>query len=139
MSSQPVKIKTLQFIGIFCLPIFIQAQKDWQLEKSEDHITIYTQNSESGVKRYKAITHVKGSIAQLAFAITDTRSCLKFMDDITDMQVIETQDSVDFVYCFMDMPWPVSNRDIVLQRQLKWSADSSGFELLLQPEFWIRK
>lgn len=115
--------KTLLF---FCLSIstYISAQTDWELQKNENGISVYTKDQpNSGFKEIKAVATFNSSLSGLIALLTDIPSHPTWLYRCKQTKLLKTISSTElYYYVETYVPWPVSNRDGVIY--FKTSQDS---------------
>jgi hypothetical protein len=92
------------------------AQKDWELQKSENGISVYTKDQVgSNFKEIKATTNFKHSLSELIGLLTDISSHTLWIYNCKQSKLIkEVSPSEVYYYMETSVPWPASNRDGVL-------------------------
>jgi hypothetical protein len=88
-------------------------EKNWELEKSQDGIEVYTRVViGSKHKAVKAIMTIQSSLSAAVGLVRDTSACPEWAalckESYEHERVSETE---VYVYSFNDVPWPVSDRD----------------------------
>lgn len=94
------------------------AQEEWKLAKEKNGITVYTKISEgSNLKAYKAITTLTGvKLSDVAAVIMDSENSERWVADIKHATVVKNiAEHHRLTYYLSELPWPFSNRDMVLE------------------------
>lgn len=92
------------------------AQTDgWKLESDKDSMLVYTRVSESSpIKELKIELDIAASLSQLVAILNDVDFYTDWVYNCTTSNVIENVDTGEFYYYIeMELPWPLSNRDLV--------------------------
>ena len=99
-------------------PIPGMADTGWQLAKEKDGITVHTRDVDgSPVKQFKAFTNVSASLASVLAVMLDSDACSEWIYRCKDANVIKQRKFGDsYVYRIIDLPWPVTDRDIVMHK-----------------------
>ena len=120
--------KTLTYLFIICTLLISMAftparskrdstnSSDWKLVKAEYNIKIYTRNSYgSKIKEFKAITIVTAKMEVLEKLIDKISEYPKWQANIATATVLEKiNKATQYIYYTTSVPWPLTNRDVVL-------------------------
>lgn len=101
-------------------PIPGMADTDWALVKEEAGITVYTRDvASSPVKQFKASADISASLASVLAVMLDSDACAKWIYRCKEAKVLKQNKFGDsYVYRTVDLPWPVTDRDIVMHKQV---------------------
>jgi hypothetical protein len=103
---------------------------NWELVKTEgegaNRAALYRRDTESGYSRYKMEARFDLPVEVLAKALV--HHILNPPDDGGDRRVIERGDGFVAVYQYVDLPFPVSDRDLII-RTVWWSEEAGRYEL----------
>ena len=115
------------FIGIFLLPFTADCQeKEWQLKKDEDGISVYTREVEqSNIKEFKASTKLNSSTETIFRIILDVENYPNWIEDIDYAELLYLRGSEIGMYYQLGLPWPIKDRDVTLVSKYKTLADGS--------------
>ncbi|MEZ5502909.1 MAG: START domain-containing protein [Halioglobus sp.] len=88
----------------------------WVLEKDEDHIQLYTRSvAGSPFIAVKVTTTINAPIEKVASAFGDGNGCSQWRAMCKSSEVLSTvSDTERYVYLVLDLPWPLSDRDMVI-------------------------
>jgi hypothetical protein len=115
-------IKTLPLLIILvCISFSSHAQDKWQLVKDEDGIKVYTRRLDNEkFKEVKANFELKGSPDQL-IAILQNVTHQKDWSFGTKRAYLISRKNRETItyYSEISLPWPLSNRDLVIQLSFK--------------------
>ena len=94
----------------------ISNEAEWTLEKDEEHIQLYTRSvSGSPFLEVKAITLINAPMTKVADAFGDGDGCSAWRALCKSSEVLSTvSDTERYVYLVLDLPWPLSDRDMVI-------------------------
>ena len=98
----------------------------WTLRKDEDGIQIFTRSVDgSKYDEVRATTQIKGRVSSVVALLQDPAYVPK-LNDIISLVRLHEQLAADesMVYMQMEMPWPVSDRDILTHRRVVQDDDS---------------
>ncbi len=110
----------------FFLHIQAQTQCDWELEKDESGIQVYTCKPEgSSFKAFKIITEVTANNLMVVPAIIlDVNNYIKWMPDIRKAELIKKlDDGHDIHYVRTAAPWPVNDRDGIYEQKTTYHKE----------------
>jgi hypothetical protein len=131
----------LVFRIIFCLFFFNQvlvtslcAQK-WNFEKQEDGIKVYTRNeANTSLKSYRGETTFRAPMEKVCSLIGNGKNFDWWGPDITNIRVIVYQPNKYVQYYFIyDLPWPVTDRDLVVDARIKIDTVTGEFSVVSRP------
>lgn len=102
---------TLVLMAI-CLGVELMAQGEWQLQKEDDGIKVYTREVEgSDIKAFKAETVMKGNLSSFVAVLKDVESFPELFSSNKYAQMIEESDTSLLQYSQTAIPWPIKDRD----------------------------
>ncbi len=103
---------------------------DWTLAKESDGITVYTRAIEgSEYLEFRGESVVEGSVAALVSILYDTPASPEWLHQCSFAMTLEelTFDE-NYIFQLYDLPFPVSNREVVLHSQLYWTQEGVRLE-----------
>ena len=111
-----------QKILIFCcmvLSLGTIAAQEWKLSKSNDQIKVYTRHeNDSRFNTIKVVAEFNGSIDKLIRILKDVNNNKNWVYKTNQARVIEIVNPHEFTYyAETSVPWPFSNRDMVIRMQ----------------------
>lgn len=96
----------------------------WTLRKSGDGIEVYTRSVEGwAIDEVRAVAMIDAPAAELAALLGDPTRRPQWDEMCRDGKLITGPDGNQYHHLLYDMPWPVTDRDMVLQVA---SADEGG-------------
>jgi len=89
----------------------------WKLRKDKHGIKVYTRvHEKTGVLEYKAITTIETDLGQLVRIINDVEKYPAWTANCESAEVNKVvNDSTRIEYMTTPVPWPLSDRDVVLE------------------------
>jgi hypothetical protein len=130
-------------IFLLIMPFFCLAQ-NWELKKNEDGIAVYTRKlNNERYKEIKVLCEFKGTAARLTKILQDVDHHSDWVYNTKESHLVKrkNKDTLTY-YSIATLPWPVSNRDFVVQlsftpdpenKVLKIRAQSVGGLVLDKP------
>ena len=93
------------------------AQANWELVEKEEDMTVYVRKQEgSKVKEVKVEGRIKCELSELVKALEDVEGQTAWVESTIEATILDQQDAAHFIfYQSTDMPYPVKDRDVVLQ------------------------
>ena len=121
---------TALFFIFFYTGYTFPAGDDWELRKDRDGIRVYTrEREESGIYMYKVITSIRMKPERVFEQVVDFRENLKYMELVDSLAFLDHRKNERYInYMRLDMPWPVKNREMVMDMKVQFSPDSIRLE-----------
>ncbi len=103
---------------------------DWKQVKASDGITVYTRTVEgSDYLEFRGETVVEGSVAALVAILYDTPAAPRWLHQCSfGMTLEEVRFEENYIFERYDLPFPVSNRQVILHSKLIWNDDGARLE-----------
>jgi START domain len=97
-------------------PSASSTEATWTLEKDEKQIQLYTRPvPDSPFLAVKAITVINAPMPKVAAAFGDGAGCSEWRAMCKSSEVLSmVSDTERYVYLVLDLPWPLSDRDMVI-------------------------
>lgn len=97
------------------------AQNNWKLEKQKDGISVYLSDvAGSNFKAVKVECTLTGTYAKLIALLTNVTMFSNWIYNTKRTRLLERKTPLDFIYYSeTHMPWPLSNRDVVIHMRIK--------------------
>lgn len=110
----------------------VYASENWDLKKDRDGIQIYTRKVEgSPFKAVRGVTRVNARLSSLVALVRDARACPDWADRCGESWVHEKiSETEEYVYTLNELPWPVSDRDVLAHVRWSQSADNLAVTML---------
>jgi hypothetical protein len=124
-------IRIILFIFSLFSSIYLSGQSDWELRKDKDGITIYTRTPEgTNIKEYRVSAEIKSPPSEVYEFLTDLEYRPEWVIKCMGLEIIDTVENHIRYHTGYDIPWPVSDRDLVVETE-SVLKDSSGMSHLL--------
>ena len=105
----------------------------WELEINQEHVSVYSRETESDYIEVKATTSLAGHVGAAVALLFDTDACSNWVSHCRRVQNLSTNSEYDLiVQTFFDAPWPMNDRDMVTHNQLYKYADSETVIITVQ-------
>lgn len=129
------KFLTASVLGLMLLVSGIShgQDSDWDLERDRDGIQIFTRSvAGSPYKEVKSVTQIEDvSLASLVALIEDAEACPQWADKCAESYLVERlSETESLVYTHNDMPFPVSDRDVVAR--VLWNQDPQSLQVTMK-------
>lgn len=114
----------------------------WKLEKTGENIKVYTRKSEgSNIKEFKAVTTVTANMELLEKLIENVSDYPNWQTNIASAKMLKQINKTEqYIYYTTDVPWPITDRDIVIYSEKTVSADGSiTYNLVSKPDYLEKK
>jgi hypothetical protein len=131
-----LKIRLL-LAAVLLLPCFTLAwatDTPWALEQDEGSIQIYTRSvAGSPFLEVKATALIHAPIAHVAAVMGDGEGCSEWRAMCKSSEVLGTAtDTERTIYMVLDLPWPVSDRDMVIHSVIDIDTASKTVSVQLE-------
>jgi hypothetical protein len=125
-STKDLKAVFSVIIYLFC-SAYVQAQDKWVLSKNADGIRIYSLScSKSHIKKLKADFSAKTTVDKLAATLLDLPGYGEWVYSTKTTTLVKQLGPRELLYYTeKHIPWPMSNRDAVIQLKVE-APDSTG-------------
>lgn len=90
---------------------------DWTLEKEEQGVQLFTRSIEgSPFLAVKAVARINAPMIKVLAALGNGEGCTEWRKLCKSSEVIKkVSEQERYVYMVLDLPWPVSDRDLVMR------------------------
>lgn len=111
--------------------------EDWQLAKDEDGVKVYLSSVPgSKYKAYRGVVDIKADVATINALQEDAKGSCKWIHACAEMRVLKSEGADTWTYSKIDMPWPVTGRDVVIHVTIEKTADGGMIRhLKAEPDF----
>jgi hypothetical protein len=101
------------------------AQGKWELKKNENGIEVYTRKAASGnLKELRVICELDATRAQLISTLKDIDNYNQWVYSNKKSVILKTEDPDKIIYYTQcHMPWPLKDRDIIVELNIDTSPD----------------
>lgn len=113
-----------------CSPVsaeLLEQDSRWNLSLDKDNVKIYTRDyDDSDIKAFKAEALLDAPINNVISVMANPRSCIEWVHGCTvSYGFDETSFNKRYAYSVNDLPWPVQDRDYVLEINTTSQPDSN--------------
>ncbi|UVE19741.1 START domain-containing protein [Pseudomonas sp. LS44] len=111
--------------------------EDWQLAKDENGIKVYLSSVPgSKYKAYRGVVEIKANVKTINALQEDVVGSCSWIHACAEMKLLKRQGNEAWTYSTIEMPWPVTGRDLVLHVQGGQAADGTVVrQLKADPNF----
>ncbi len=101
----------------------------WLLVKDKQGVKLYTATiAGSDYVAVKAVTQIDATMETVVEVLGDGEGCNQWRELCQSSRVLESlPDSQRYIYMVLNMPWPLSDRDMVIHSQATLAADNKAF------------
>lgn len=111
---------------------------DWELDKQENGIDVYTRPVEgSGIKEFKGIAEVAADAESILQILRDSDGFKDWFPNTSDSRLLARDGNVTHQYSVMETPWPIANRDNVFRSELTRDETTGVIDITVaaEPDF----
>jgi START domain len=118
------RVKSFSIIFLLLLFLKLHGQEEWKLSRNENGIKVYTAKGEnSKFKRIKVEAIIPGSIEKLRGVLLDVSNNKRWVYHTRQSHLVEQINANEILYyAETSLPWPISNRDMVIR--MNFNMDS---------------
>lgn len=115
---------TITFLAVILINIAIQAQANWELQRDESNIKVWTMDyPDSNFKQFKAETKIKASLENLVAVFLDVENMGLWYDRVEKVELVEKISEMEGTYKIdFELPWPVADRISVVRAVISHDA-----------------
>lgn len=113
--------------------------QSWSLEKEKDGIKVYTKSSEYRMKASKAVMTINAPINDVVDAIYNVKNYPKWMPDCAEISVLKESTNSMIYHGLYDVPWPATDRDMVLSVEKIKTANGMTLKMTNKPDYIAEK
>lgn len=109
------------------------AESDWRLVKEKDGIRIYNREIDgSSFKPYRGVMTVEAPLAALVCLVSDAGSYPDWVDTCVEGKILKKDSpSKSFIYTVNEAPWPVSDRDSIVETRMERDQETGAVHIRL--------
>jgi hypothetical protein len=102
------------------------SETPWQLDTREEGISIYTRTVEgSPYLAVKATARINAPVTRVSRLIGDVSDCAEWRTMCKSSKVLEAVSEQErYVYMVLDLPWPATDRDLVIHSKTRIDPES---------------
>ncbi|MGM0376197.1 MAG: START domain-containing protein [Bacteroidota bacterium] len=128
----------LLFLLFFIMASFssFAGENEWQLKKDKNGIKVYAKEKEDmRFYMYKVVTKISVSPEVVYNQVVDFRENLKYMKVVDSLKILDHEKDRRYRnYMHFNMPWPVKNREMVMEMSVTKDQDGIYLESNDLPE-----
>lgn len=100
------------------------AQTEWRAEKDENGVRIESRAVEGWeIREMRGTASFDGGVDSLVAVITDPAAAPKLNEFVEESKVVQRDSASRYqVYTLTKMPWPLKDRDVLMQREIRRDA-----------------
>jgi hypothetical protein len=118
--------KILHMLPLFILLlVFSQGlfSQNWEFIKEKDGIKVYTRTEKnSALKSFKGVTDMRTTMEKICTMIGNPNNREWWDKNLSEVKVLSIEKNKYSFYMVIDLPWPVSDRDLCVETRI--STDS---------------
>lgn len=114
-----IRVALMAVAVILAAPL-AAADAGWQLKKDKDGIQIHSRAVAGWeINEIRSSARIDARLSSIVAVITDVSAAHELTDIVASSEILRRDsDTRSRIYSVMKMPWPVSNRDILADRQI---------------------
>lgn len=127
MRRRPSNLALLLVLSTLCLPVLSWADEDgWTLEKDEDGTQIHSRAVDGWeIREIRGRARFEGRLSSLVAVLEDGEAAPRLNEFVEHWAVLHRDSDTRYqVYAQTDMPWPLKDRDVVMQREISQDAET---------------
>jgi hypothetical protein len=128
-------ISVVLFLSFFLVTSYAVYSQEWEFAKERDGIKIYTRKENNGsLKSFKGSADLKTEMSKVCSLLGNAKSFDWWDKDITEIKVIsyELGKYIQY-YLVYDVPWPLSDRDLVVDARITIDPVTGAETIFAQP------
>lgn len=104
---------------------------DWKLHAERDNIKIYTKkHNDSNFQAFKAVALLNSPITNIMAVMANPHSCVEWVHGCVESWGFDEESfRKRYAYSVNDLPWPVQDRDYVLEINTSNNAETGEFSM----------
>lgn len=101
---------------------------EWTLDKEGDRIALYTSEVEgSPFLAVKVTATIQASMEKVLMVLGDGNGCSEWRAMCKSSEIVKkVSDQEHYIYMVLDLPWPISDRDLVMHSVAQTDADAKS-------------
>jgi hypothetical protein len=132
-----MKKKIFLFVALFSMLSCVMAQEKWDLKKDENGIEVYTRKAAKGnIKELRVVCQLDATEAQLLSALENIGDYNSWVYSNKKSTILKTLNSGSIIYYTQShLPWPIKDRDLVVQLSINPTTDVLNIEAKSLPDY----
>ncbi len=133
MINQFMKYSILFVVLIFKIT-FLQAQSNWELQKDETGIKVYSKNAkDSGFKPFKAVVIMDNTVEEFVSVLFDINNMKDWIYKCKHTNSIERKgDTIQIYYAETKVPFPYKDRYGIYKNIFKWNSNNQTLWIAIE-------
>lgn len=112
--------------SLICVSMVTFSQRDWTSRKNKNGVEVFTKHqSDSKLKTYKAVATTSASVKNCVAFLLDLENHVNWSYTVAKAELLSEDENKQLCYMVMDAPWPVDDRDIVIEVTTKELSDGA--------------
>jgi len=113
-------------MALLCSSFSNSDSPNWMLKKNENGITVYTRTvAGSDLKEVRVVNRVKSSLSGMVALLLDSKNYSDWMVGCKEARILKVMSDHEFYnYQVTDLPWPLSDRDVVADFKVEQDAST---------------
>lgn len=111
-----------------------QTLAEWELEIAKEGIEVYTSPGNGAVKTFLGKATYKHSVSDILTALLDNAEKTRWVPDLQSIEVFDNNEEEQLLRMVIDMPWPISDRDIIVAQWVSSDIDTVWVHFQSRPE-----
>jgi hypothetical protein len=130
-----IVIVCLSLIGLVITPAWCAAEPEWQLYRDQEGIQLYSRPlPNSDFLEFKAVTIMETEIEAVGIVLRDVSAYPQWMPGCKRIDVVERFDENNMIVHYVrKMPWPLTDRDLVLNVRTQINWEVGAFTVQMSP------
>ena len=128
----PLVKQTQRILALVLISVVVGAnsatEHDWELQSEDGTLQVFTREvDDSPFLEVMAKVQMNAPLPRITELLGDGNGCAEWRAMCRSSQVLEQVSDVErYVYQVLDMPWPLTDRDMVIHSQTQLDPDSSS-------------
>lgn len=124
----------LASVALLTATTAMSEEAPWKLQQQDDDINIYSRPvAGSEYLAVKATVLIEAPITHVSKFLGNGNGCAKWRSKCKSSEILETLSEHErYVYAVLDLPWPVSDRDVVLHSKTDIDPNTKTARVSLQ-------
>lgn len=111
-------------------PVRASEPADWQLDRREAGIDVYTRSVRgSPIKAFRGTTEIARGVDGVLALLGDADGYVRWFPSCSESRLLSRNGSESYRYTVLEMPWPVADRDQVLRAVARRSPGTGVVEI----------
>jgi len=117
------------------------AQGKWELRKNQDGIAVYTRKAAKGdIKELRVVCELNTTEERLISTLRNIDGYNKWVYSNKRSEILKKPDAQSIIYYTQSqLPWPIKNRDLVVELNIKREAEVLNIEAKSLPSYLPEK